>query len=102
MTTGPASGELEQRLGATLSAGAWLACAVIAGGMTWVFFNAASGWMIVMVGIAIIILLPIVRVAMMLAAFAKARDFRFVAVAAGVLLVIGLGVLAGLHPANRP
>jgi uncharacterized membrane protein len=96
------TGRLESRLGATLRIGTWVASAVIASGLVWPVFYAAGGKAIVMTGIAIIITLPVVRVALMFSAFVKARDFRFVAVAAVVLLMIGLGVLAGLNSAIRP
>jgi uncharacterized membrane protein len=101
MNMEPAEGDLERRLAATLGAGTWAAVAVIALGLVWTLF-AVAGQMIVMAGIAIIILLPVARVAMMLAAYVKARDFRLVAVAAVVLLMIGLGMLAGLDMAHRP
>jgi uncharacterized membrane protein len=98
----PTKDELEPRLGATLRIGTWAASAVIACGLVWPIFHAAGGKTIVLTGIAIIIALPVVRVALMFSAFVKARDFRFVAVAAVVLLMIGLGVLAGLNSAIQP
>jgi uncharacterized membrane protein len=102
MTMPLTTDRLEPRLGATLRIGTWVASAVIAGGLVWPVFHAAGGQAIVMTGIAIIIVLPVVRVALMFCAFVKTRDFRFVAVAAVVLLMIGLGVLAGLHSTIRP
>jgi uncharacterized membrane protein len=102
MTMEPAMGHLERRLGATLRIGTWVAAAVIAGGLAWSFFSVEGGKAIVTAGIAIIIVLPVVRVAMMLFAFAKARDLRFVAVAVVVLLMIGLGLLAGLNSSIQP
>jgi uncharacterized membrane protein len=102
MSSGSAVDGLERRLGVFLSVGTSMACAVIAIGLVWRLLSATGGGAIVMTGIAIIIVLPIVRVAMMLCAFAKAHDYRFVAVAAVVLLLIGSGLLAGLNPAAAP
>ena len=47
-------------------------------------------------GIALIIVLPVLRVLLMLIAFVRARDFRFSAVAMLVLAIILLGSALGV------
>lgn len=76
---------VERRLATLLQAGTWLATAVIALGL----IGDAASW--VTAGIAGLIALPAVRVAVMLGAFARARDYRFAAIAAVVLLAIAAG-----------
>ncbi len=46
-------------------------------------------------GIASFILLPVARVAFMLIVFARRRDYRFVAISALVLLIIAASMLLG-------
>ena len=48
-------------------------------------------------GIALFILLPVLRVVIMLIVFLQQRDYRFVAIAAVVLAIIGLGYVLGRH-----
>lgn len=97
---------LEGQLATILSLGTWLASAVIGVGLLTPGPH-RTGMTIVDVGVAILILLPILRVALMLAAFSRARE-RLLAIVAGlVLAIIALGVLSGLRqgsvhaPANR-
>jgi uncharacterized membrane protein len=47
-------------------------------------------------GVALFILLPVSRVALMLIQFVRARDTAYVAISALVLAIIGAGFLAGL------
>jgi len=47
-------------------------------------------------GVALLILLPVARVALMLIQFAQARDTAYVAISALVLAIIATGFLAGL------
>jgi uncharacterized membrane protein len=82
----PAS--LEQVLGRLLHVGTYVASAVIAIGLV-------LGMRIATVGIVLFILLPVIRLAAMLVFFSRARDFRFAAIAALVLLIIALSFLAG-------
>ena len=82
-------GGLERRLAALLQGGTWLACAVIAAGM------AAGLARLVVAGIGLVIALPVVRVAAMLGASARARDWRLAAVAALVLAIIAAAAVAG-------
>ena len=84
----------------TLSRGTWLASAVIALGLLLPSL-AQQGARIVTVGLALFILLPVLRVTLMLVAFLRARDFPLTAVAVLVLAIIGLsaavGSLSALH-----
>ena len=84
----------------TLSRGTWLASAVIALGLLLPSL-AQQGARIVTVGLALFILLPVLRVVLMLVAFLRARDFPLTAVAVLVLAIIGLsaavGSLSALH-----
>lgn len=54
-----------------------------------------TGMHIVTVGIALFILLPIMRLILMLGMFLHQRDYRFSAIAALVLVIVAAGLLAG-------
>jgi uncharacterized membrane protein len=90
----PAS-QLEQVLGKLLHYGTLLASAVIAAGLFLVPASGAMGVRIATTGIALFILLPVVRVGAMLIFFLRARDYRFGAIAALVLLIVLFSYLAG-------
>lgn len=105
----PAAGDraLESLLATTLQRGTWLAGGVIAIGLLMPLLGdagahvtAASADRMVAAGIALLILLPVVRVALMLIAFIRGRDYRFAAIAAFVLLIIVIGVIVGAHGAG--
>jgi uncharacterized membrane protein len=53
------------------------------------------GWQVVMVGIGLFILLPITRVILMLALFARIREYKFAAIAALVLAIILASLVIG-------
>ena len=55
-----------------------------------------SNMRIVRMGIALFILLPILRVLLMLLVFIRERDFRFAFISGMVLAVILLGILLGV------
>jgi uncharacterized membrane protein len=95
---------LEDWLAALLRGGTWLASAVIGLGFTLAFIDSRFGThnlailpnaQIVNLGIALLILLPPLRVLVMLFAFIRERDFRLAFIAAVVLTMILLGVVAG-------
>jgi uncharacterized membrane protein len=92
---------LERRLAQILSYGTWLASGVIAAGLTlaataWPGIGRFSGGMpLVTAGIALFILLPVVRVALMLVFFLRDRDYVFSAAAALVLLIMAIGCVLG-------
>lgn len=92
---------LEQRLATTLQAGTWVACSVIAVG--WVLSAIgepaslpSAAVTIVRAGIALFILLPALRVALMVVVFVHQRDYRFGAIAALVLAIIVVGAALGV------
>lgn len=85
---------LERLLARVLDQGTWLSSGIIVVG--WVL--AASGWRTVGVidaGVALFLLLPVLRVLIMLIVFIRQRDYRFSAISAVVLLIIVLGALLG-------
>ena len=92
--------DLEHRLAATLSCGTWLASAVIALGLLLPPLT-QQGARIVTVGLALLILLPVLRVMLMLVAFLRARDFPLTAVAVLVLAIIGLSLAVGSLSAHH-
>jgi uncharacterized membrane protein len=86
---------LEATLARLLSRGTWLASAVTGAGLVFGFSTGHRDLRMVTAGIALFILLPVLRVAVMLVAFLRQRDYRFGAFAAFVLIVIALGFVAG-------
>lgn len=95
MTNSPARHHgLERLLARVLDQGTWLASGIIAVG--WIL--SASGWRTVGVinaGVALFLLLPVLRVLIMLIVFMRERDYRFAAITAVVLSIIVLGALLG-------
>jgi len=87
--------QLEQVLGKLLHYGTLLASAVIAAGLLLVPASGAMGVRLATAGIVLFILLPVVRVGAMLVFFLRARDYRFGAIAALVLLIIIFSYLVG-------
>ena len=87
--------QLEHVLGKLLHYGTLLASAVIAAGLILASASSAMGVRIATTGIMLFILLPVVRVAAMLVFFLRARDYRFGAIAALVLLIILFSYLVG-------
>ncbi|MEO5655971.1 MAG: DUF1634 domain-containing protein [Nitrosospira sp.] len=94
----------EQIIAALLWYGTWLASAVIAAGMALGALPqfedslgfGLSGYDIVKAGVALFILLPVARVALMLAIFLRERDYVYAMISALVLAIIGTGILIGL------
>ncbi|QKH36934.1 DUF1634 domain-containing protein [Achromobacter pestifer] len=81
--------------------GTWLASALIAAGMALDFLPQALAGLrdleLVKAGVALFILLPVARVALMLAIFLRERDYAYTAISALVLLIIAAGVVSGLR-----
>ena len=107
MTADPARHPALERLLATLlHRGTWVASCVIALGLVLTSVNrpgatpAMTGTRIVTAGIALFILLPVLRVLLMLAVFVRERDYRFGAIAMLVLAIIFLGAVLGTHMAG--
>lgn len=91
--------ELERLLARVLHCGTWLATCVIALGLALPLIG-RPGAGIVTAGIALFILLPVLRVLLMLIVFVRERDYRFGAIAALVLAIIALGAALGVHLAG--
>jgi hypothetical protein len=94
---------LERLLAGVLHRGTWLATCVVAVGLAlpligWLGAPPAIAIMsarIVTAGIALFILMPILRVLLMLIVFFREGDYRFAAIATLVLVVIVLGAALG-------
>jgi hypothetical protein len=96
---------LERLLANVLHRGTWLATGIIALGLALPLFGsrgvvlAMTGEAIV-AGIALFILLPVLRVMLMLVMFVRAGDYRFGAIATLVLAIIVLGAALGVRTAG--
>jgi len=107
MTSRPPAADQERRdriIASLLWYGTWLASAVIAAGMIMEALGRhiaalvpdAGGHTLVRAGVVLFILLPIARVALMVAIFLRERDYAYGAISALVLAVILAGIVAGL------
>ena len=104
MNTDPAprSG-LDQLLAKVLHRGTWLGSCVIALGLALPMADwsgAASsitGTRIITAGIALLVILPVLRVVLMLIVFVRERDFLFSAISILVLAIILLGFVLNVH-----
>ena len=94
----------ERAIARLLRHGTWLASAITALGLamdfvpahfTAPYLSSLSGEGVMKAGIALFILLPVARVALMLGIFVRERDYSYAAIAALVLAIIALGVLFG-------
>ena len=93
---------LDQLLAKVLHRGTWLGSSVIALGLA----LPMTGWSgdssaiictrIVTAGIALLIVLPVLRVLLMSIVFVRERDFRFSAIAMLVLAIMVLGSVLGV------
>lgn len=91
----------DQIIAALLWYGTWFASALIAAGIPLtafkpLFFSMAislSGDALVKAGIAVFILLPVARVALMLTIFLRERDYIYAVIAAIVLAIIAAGMM---------
>ncbi len=61
-----------------------------------------TGTRIVTAGIALLIVLPVLRVFLMLVVFVRERDFRFSAIAMLVLAIMLLGSVLGVGSSESP
>jgi uncharacterized membrane protein len=94
----------ERIIAALLWHGTWLASAIIAVGMSLSVFPrfehalpfGLSGYDMIKAGVALFILLPVARVALMLATFLHERDYAYAAISALVLVIIATGIAIGL------
>ncbi len=81
---------LDRSVALVLGAGTWIASAVIGAGLL-----LPSGTAIVNAGVALLIALPILRVALMLVEFVRRQDYRIALIAGSVLAVIILSIVIG-------
>ena len=88
-------GQLEGLLGSLLHYGTLAASGIIAVGLALSVFSGPLGAGIAAAGIALFILLPALRVAVMLVFFLQAGDYRYGAIAALVLLIISVSFFIG-------
>jgi hypothetical protein len=89
------SGQLENLLGRLLHYGTLAASGTIALGLALSFASGPLGLGIAAAGIALFILLPALRVAVMLVFFLRAGDYRYGAIAGLVLLIISFSFFIG-------
>jgi uncharacterized membrane protein len=89
------SDTLESLLGKLLHYGTLAASSLIAAGLALGLAYAPLGMSVATAGVALFILLPALRVGAMLVFFLRARDYRYGAIAAVVLLIISLSFLLG-------
>jgi hypothetical protein len=101
----PRSAQLEGLLAGTLHYGTWLASAVIGLGLALALLESRLNapklairrdMRIATIGIALFILLPVVRVIVMFIVYLRQRDYRLSAIALLVLTIILLGFALGL------
>jgi uncharacterized membrane protein len=86
---------LENLLGRLLHSGTLAASGLIGVGLALGVAWSALGMGIATAGIALLILLPALRVAVMLIFFLRAGDYRYGAIAALVLLIISISFYVG-------
>ena len=85
---------LEHLLAAVLQVGVWIGSALIALGMCCASLLSSH---MVTAGIALLILLPVLRVTLMCLAFYRQRDLPFSALALCVLAIITLAAFLGMQ-----
>jgi hypothetical protein len=96
-----AGARLEHWLASLLHYGTWIATGTIAAGLGLTPRThggtgpATIGASVMTAGIALFILLPIMRLILMLGVFLHQRDYRFGAIAALVLAIVAAGLLVG-------
>ena len=91
------SGQLETVLGKLLHYGTLAASSIIAVGLALGLASSPLAMSVATAGIALFILLPALRVAVMLTFFLRARDYRYGAIAALVLLIISISFFVGMR-----
>jgi uncharacterized membrane protein len=91
---------LESLLAGVLHHGSWVASVVIAVGLVLTAITSPTGTYnlhLVTIGIALFLLLPVLRVVLMLIAFLRQRDYPFSAIAGLVLTIILVGFVLGMR-----
>ncbi len=96
---------LERMLARLLNYGTWFSSVVIALGLALALvegylgpsaLGGPSGTTIVTAGIALLIMLPVLRLALMLVVFLRERDYIFGIITAAVLTIIAFGTALGI------
>jgi uncharacterized membrane protein len=96
MSPGPESSVRRNGIvAALLRYGTWCASALVAFGMV-VHASHLSAAPFAKAGVALFILLPVARVALMLAIFLRERDYAYVLISMLVLSIIAAGVVVGI------
>jgi uncharacterized membrane protein len=88
---------LDRLLAAFLQCGTWAASILTGAGLLLDARDPASGAKVLTAGVALFILLPVLRVVLMLAVFARQRNYLYVAIATTVLTVIAAGCVIGIR-----
>ncbi|WP_183085145.1 DUF1634 domain-containing protein [Trinickia fusca] len=96
---------LERRLAGLLHYGTWLAASTVAAGLAmallgpwarnWRAMTAVIGAHVMTAGVALFILLPVMRLILMLSVFLHQRDYRFSAITGLVLMIVVVGSMIG-------
>ncbi len=92
----------EQLIAALLWYGTWIASGLIAAGLLLTAVAPSpspfplTGYDVMKAGVAMFILLPVARVALMLAIFLRERDYAYAVIAAMVLAIIAAGVILAI------
>jgi uncharacterized membrane protein len=97
---------LERWLAALLKGGTWIASLMITAGLILLLPDLHTvlhqsalppGMPVVTAGIALFILLPVLRLILMLCVFLQQRDYRYSAITVLVLLILAAGCALGAH-----
>jgi hypothetical protein len=97
MTKSPAHLSLDRLLAKFLQAGTWAACALIGAGLLLQAWPVPWATHAVTAGVALFVLLPVLRVALLLVVFARQRNTLYAAIATAVLVVIAAGCVLGVR-----
>ena len=79
--------------GRALRAGVWASGVVMAAGAVW--SARGHGDSLALLGIAILVATPFLRVASLAAVFARSRQWRMLSVSLAVLVLLGAGIVLG-------
>ena len=87
--------DVNRVVGAALRGGTAISSFLIFCGLLFSWCGVEPGEGLLRTGIAALILTPVLRVAVLAWAFARLRDWRYLAASLGVLCVMGLSLLVG-------
>jgi hypothetical protein len=88
---------IERQVALLMAWGTRASSVLIALGLLAAMFNAQAGNIVILVGTGGFLLLPIARLALMLAAFCRGGDYRLALVSLSVLAIIALSLIAGVY-----